>query len=158
MTTKLVPVDDGSALDNPMHKITGEDAGQVLALGFVAAGTFYAANEATKAALKSASAGKDGDALLKAQVDTLGWSAAAKIGGGAVVGIGGRAAFGDSGWGHVFTDGIAAGLITSGVMDAKGAFDLQQKVTTVVMTQVAPGAYAPGVATQTAVAYGYGGR
>lgn len=137
MATTLVPVDE-SALDNPGKADIAEEAGQVLVLGFVAAGTFYAANEVTKSAIKAVSNGKTGAELVKAQKDTLTMHGAVKVAGGAAVGIAGRYGF-DGGWAGAITDGIAAGLIVSGSMDLKGAYELSQPPTVVVTVPTGSG-------------------
>lgn len=120
----LVAVDE-SALDNPGKADLAEEAGQVLVLGFVAAGVFYGANELTRQAMITVSKDKTGADLIKAQKDTLTLHGGGKVFGGAVIGVAGRYGL-KGGWAGAITDGIAAGLITSGAMDLKGAWDLSQ--------------------------------
>lgn len=122
METVLAPAAEDKALDNP--KGSGEQIAGGVTLAFIAAGTFWAANEFTKKAVADVSKDKTGADLVKVQADTLMMHGAGKVVGGVAVGVAGRYFF-DGGFGAAITDGVAAGLVTSGAMDLISAAELK---------------------------------
>lgn len=102
---------------NPKKGEVGEAAIYVGVAGGVGFVTWYAAGEATKAAVESAVEGEAGVTAVETTRNVLGISAALKVGGGLGVGVGGRVML-EEGLGTAVTDGIAVGLIISGGGDA----------------------------------------
>lgn len=110
---------------NPKKGEVGEAAIYVGVAGGVGFVAWYAAGEATKAAVEAAVEGKTGVTAVETTRNTLGISAAVKIGGGVGVGVGGRVML-DDGLGQAVTDGIAVGLIISGGGDAVQALRVNE--------------------------------